>query len=127
MMQRIVWYAVLLVGTACHTGTEAEPFSVSGDWQGATTYAAQPVQITLHLVDRSGTVQGAGLFTFPEAGFATSVDGVRDRMSLVLTLWIEEAYRVTFGGTIFADSLPGRLYGSGFHGEAVTFHRGGTP
>jgi len=127
MMQRLVWCAVFLVGTACHSGTEVEPFSVSGDWQGATTYAAQPVQVTLHLVDRSGTVRGAGLFTFPEAEFAASIDGIRDRTSLVLTLWIEDAYRVTFGGVVYADSLPGRLYGAGFQGETITFRRGGSP
>lgn len=117
-MRRIALLPLLLLGLllgACDDLTGLGGRSVEGEWSARI----EGEEVWMSLRDDGREVWGSGEWGFDRV----SISGERIGSDLVLVFDFAGFNPIEFEGSVLGRELEGRLYGSGYDGERVSFYR----
>ncbi len=114
---------ILALGAAaCSRDSTSSPLSLSGNWTG-TSNAGFALRLALS-ENSHGTVTGTATFLFASDSLGVLVTGTCTAPSVNLDLYSQGFETATLVGTLVgSNEMAGKLYGSGFGGDSLTFNR----
>lgn len=118
------WFSLFLMLLLACGGDKTGPARIEaeGSWSGSFT-VAEPITLSLTLVETTGNVTGNGTLVSPSASVALSVAGTYVPPALSVSVTAPGFNDLNLSATVGETSMTGTLNGSGFSNQAVTLTR----